>query len=115
MRQVGFFAAAGLYALDHHLERLAEDHAHARLIAQTLVGSSRIALAADSVQTNIIVFDTVPPAPTATEVVAKARDQGVLLFAFGPRTLRVVTHLDVSRDECEHAAQVLVDIMNEPK
>ena len=113
MRQVGFFAAAGLYALDHHLERLAEDHAHARFMAATLAGSSRITLA-ESVQTNIIVFDTVPPAPAATEVVAKARDRGVLLFAFGPRTLRVVTHLDVSREECEHAAQVLVDIVNEP-
>ncbi|HET9233474.1 MAG TPA: GntG family PLP-dependent aldolase [Candidatus Eisenbacteria bacterium] len=113
MRQVGFFAAAGLYALDHHLERLAEDHAHARIIAQTLAESSRIAFAAGSVQTNILVFDTVPPAPTASEVVAKARNRGVLLFAFGPRTLRVVTHLDVSREECEHAAQVLVAIVNE--
>lgn len=115
MRQVGFFAAAGLYALDHHLERLAEDHAHARLIARALADSSRIALPAESVQTNIIIFDTVPPAPSATEVVAKAKDRGVLLFAFGPRTLRVVTHLDVSREQCEHAAQVLVDIMSEPK
>ena len=114
MRQVGFFAAAALYALDHHLERLAADHTHARLIAQTLVGSSRIALPADSVQTNILVFDTLPPAPTAAEVVARAKEHGVLLFAFGPRTLRVVTHLDVSREQCEHAAQVLVDIMNEP-
>jgi threonine aldolase len=96
MRQVGIFAAAGLYALDHHLERLAEDHANARAIAELLAASPHCELDLATVQTNILVFHMRSGAPDAATVVARARERGVLLFAFGPRTLRVVTHLDVT-------------------
>lgn len=110
MRQVGIFAAAGLYALDHNVERLAEDHANAQRIAERLAKSPRILLDLATVQTNILVFGLAADAPDAPTLVARARERGVLIFAFGPRTIRAVTHLDVSRAQCERAAEVLVEI-----
>lgn len=111
MRQVGIFAAAGLYALDHHMERLADDHAHAQLIATRLAESRHVELDPSRVRTNIVVFGLRSGAPDAATVVARARARGVLLVAFGPRTLRVVTHLDVTREACTRAADVLVDVI----
>lgn len=64
-----------------------------------------------AVQTNIIVFGLTADAPDAPTVVARARERGVLIFAFGPRTIRAVTHLDVSREQCERAAEILVEIV----
>lgn len=112
MRQVGIFAAAGLWALDHNLDRLDEDHENARLLARRLASSGRIVLDPRTVQTNILVFRLADDAPDADTVVARARDRGVLLYAFGPRTLRAVTHLDVSRDDCDRAASVLLDVVD---
>lgn len=108
MRQVGIFAAAGLYALEGHLQRLAEDHANARLIAERLARSPRVRIDLATAQTNILVFDLVGDAAEAPTVVARARERGVLIFDFGPRTLRAVTHLDVTREQCERAAAILV-------
>jgi len=111
MRQVGHFAAAGLYALDHNFERLADDHANARLIADRIAASNRIVVDMNSVQTNILVFRLTPDAPDAPTVVARAKERGLLIFAFGPRLVRAVTHLDVSRVQCERAAEVLLRII----
>jgi threonine aldolase len=111
MRQVGIFGAAGLYALDHHLDRLSEDHENARMIARHLVTSPRVVLDLANVQTNIIVFGLAPGAPDAAAVVERARQRGVLTVAFGPRTVRAVTHMDVSREQCERAAGVLVEVI----
>ena len=110
MRQVGIFAAAGLYALDNNLARLSDDHANARLIADRLATSRRIAIDHATVQTNILVFGLAPGAPDAPTLVANARERGVLLNALGPRTVRAVTHLDVSPDQCRQAADVLVEL-----
>jgi threonine aldolase len=110
MRQVGIFAAAGLYALDHNITRLAEDHANARRIAERLATSKRIEIDLANVQTNILVFTLAPGAPDAPTVVARARERGVLVFAFTPRMLRAVTHLDVSAEQCDRAAEILVEI-----
>jgi threonine aldolase len=110
MRQVGIFAAAGIYAIDHHMARLAEDHANARLIAEQLATSKRVAIDLATAQTNILVFTLKDGAPDAATVVNKARERGVLLFAFGPRTLRAVTHLDVTREQCQRAAEILVEL-----
>jgi threonine aldolase len=110
MRQVGTLAAAGLYALDQNLDRLAEDHANARRIADRLVKSPRVTLDLATVQTNILVFGLAPEAPDAASFVAQARERGVLIFAFGPRTIRAVTHLDVSHEQCERAPDILVEI-----
>jgi threonine aldolase len=113
MRQVGSFAAAGLHALDHHVERLAEDHANARLMASHLARSRRVMLDLNTVRTNILVFDLTAEAPDAPTVVARARERGVLVFAFGPRTIRAVTHLDVSRQQCDRAGEALLAIVEE--
>ena len=97
MRQVGVLAAAGAYALDHHVERLADDHAHARLLGEAL------GLDPSEVDTNIVVVDR----PDAPAFVAAAADQGVRIAAVGPRAVRLVTHLDVTRADAERAAAVL--------
>src|SRR4051812_573161 len=102
MRQVGVLAAAGLHALDHHVDRLADDHEHARLLADAC------GVDPQSVDTNILVVQ-VPDAPA---MVAAAREEGVLVSAVGPRALRVVTHLDVSREAAESAASVLAKLLS---
>jgi threonine aldolase len=112
MRQSGIYAAAGLYALDHHYARLAEDHANARLFADRLAQSPRVRLDLATVQSNIVVFGVTPEAPDGTSIVAAAREQGVLVFAFGPRTIRAVTHLDVTRAQCLDAADILAGIVD---
>ena len=110
MRQSGIFSAAGLYALDHNMDRLADDHANARLLGERLAASPRIVLDLATVQTNILVFSLAPDAPDSATLVARAKERGVLLFAFGPRTVRAVTHLDVTREQCARAAEVLVAV-----
>lgn len=107
MRQTGIYAAAGLYAIEHHRARLAEDHANARRIAQVLADNPRVDIDLATVQTNIIVFRLREGAPDAATVVGAAGERGVLLFPFGARTLRAVTHLDVSAAQCERAAAIL--------
>jgi threonine aldolase len=107
MRQVGILAAAGLYGLDHHIERLAEDHVNARLLADRIADCERVQLDLTTVQTNIVIFSLAQRAPDAAAVVAAARAQGVLVVAFGARIVRAVTHLDVTRDQCIRAADVI--------
>jgi threonine aldolase len=109
MRQAGILAAAGSYALAHHVERLADDHANARLLATELLRGDDIELDLDTVQTNIVVFRLVERrgVPDATTFVERCREHGVLLNAFGPRIVRAVTHLDVTADECRAAAKVM--------
>jgi threonine aldolase len=97
MRQVGILAAAGLHALDHHVARLADDHANARLLAEAC------GLDPDTVETNIVVV----PRDDAAAFVAGAREGGVLISPVGPTAVRIVTHLDVSRENAEAAAAVL--------
>jgi len=114
MRQVGILAAAGVYALDHHIDRLADDHANAKLIAARLATNPRVVLDAATVQTNIVIFSLAPGAPDAAAVIAGAKADGVLLVAFGPRTVRAVTHLDVTREQCERAAGVILNAIGGP-
>lgn len=112
MRQAGILAAAGIYALEHNIDRLADDHRNARRIAERLAQSRRIELDLATVQTNIIVFRLGLDAPDAASVVSRARERGVLIFAFGPRTIRVVTHRDVSAAQCTRAADILAAIVD---
>jgi threonine aldolase len=109
MRQVGIFAAAALHGLEHNLPRLTEDHANARRLAERLAACPGVTLDLATVQTNIVVFHLAGGAPDAGTVVAQMRERGVLLLAFGPRTIRLATHLDVSREECERAAELLAE------
>jgi len=112
MRQSGILAAAGLWALDHNLSRLPEDHANARLLAERLVGLRGVSLDLATVQSNIVIFHMEEGAPDAATIVARAQEAGVLVSAFGVRTVRAVTHLDVSRADCELAADRLVQLMS---
>ena len=91
------------------MQHLGEDHANARLIAERLIASPGFVLEAETVQTNILVFDLAdaPGIPDAVAFVGTCRAQGVLLNAFGPRTVRAVTHLDVDADACLRAAEVM--------
>jgi threonine aldolase len=96
-RQAGPLAAAGLYALDHHVERIADDHLHARMIGEAA------GIDPAGVDTNIVVI----PTSDAPGLVARCRDDGVLVSAVGASVVRAVTHLDVSRQEAEKAAAVI--------
>ncbi len=100
MRQTGILAAAGLHALHHHVERLADDHDHARLLAEAC------GVDPATVDTNIVVV----PHPDPPAFVAAARDAGVLVAAVGPTAVRMVTHLDVTREDAEQAARVLAGL-----
>jgi threonine aldolase len=111
MRQSGILAAAGLYALDHNLGRLAEDHANARLLAERLAGLRRVSLDLATAQSNIVIFRMEEGAPDAATIVARAEEKGVLVSAFAARTVRAVTHLDVSRDQCRRAADLLAEVI----
>ena len=111
MRQSGILAAAGLWALDHNFERLTEDHANARLLAERIAGLRGVSLDLKTVQSNIVIFHMEEGAPDAATVVARAQEMGVLVSAFGARTVRAVTHLNVSRADCELAADRLVQVL----
>ena len=100
MRQVGILAAAGLHALEHHVERLADDHAHARLLAEAC------GVDPATVDSNIVVV----PRTDAADFVSAARAEGVLVAAVGPTAVRLVTHLDVSREDAEQAAAVFAKL-----
>jgi threonine aldolase len=107
MRQAGIVAAAGLYALDHHVERLAEDHANARVLADGLATVPGVEIDADRVETNIVIFE-VPDAPALT---AALWDAGVEVTPLGPRRVRMVTHLDVDRAGVERALAAVREAM----
>jgi threonine aldolase len=98
-------AAACLYALDHHVHRLADDHAAARIFAEAVAGSVSTAVDPDSVETNVVVIDT--GTTPAARVAAGAAERGVQVSALGPFMIRAVTHLDVTADDCEWAGQLV--------
>jgi threonine aldolase len=103
MRQAGIVAAAGLYALDHHVDRLAEDHANARWLAEALAEIDGVDIDPTTVETNILVAGV---ADTPALVAALDAD-GVQITPLGPATIRMVTHLDVDRAGCERAAAAI--------
>lgn len=111
MRQVGVLAAAGRYALDHQLDRLADDHAHAQVIARAVAEVLPSAVDPADVETNIVVLDLAAAGRRAADVAAAAREQGVLVSALGPYMLRAVTHLDVDDEAAASAAKVLAGVL----
>jgi threonine aldolase len=108
MRQVGVLAAAGLIALEEGPTLLAEDHANARLLAEALARIEGVVIDLDAVETNIVVFNLTKGIRGA-DLVARLKARGVLANALGPDLVRLVTHRDVSRNECIHAAEILAD------
>ena len=108
MRQAGIIAAAGVYALQHHVERLAEDHDNARQLASALAAIPTVQLNPAEVETNIVIWELAPDVPfDAAGFVSRAREHGVLLNAMGERRVRAVTHLDVDAAACSSAAERL--------
>jgi threonine aldolase len=107
MRQAGILAAAAIYALDHNVERLSEDHSNARLLAEGLAQVPGLSVNLEKVQTNIVMVDLATWLPAGAEAAAALRAAGVLTLAMGPRRLRLVTHLDVDRAACERAIQII--------
>lgn len=112
MRQAGILAAAANYALDHHVDRLAEDHDNARRLAGIVSEIPGVTLASPSVETNLLFIKLDPKLGTAAQVQAKLQVQGVLTLPTAAQTLRFVTHLDVNREQVEHAGSVLRTLLN---
>jgi threonine aldolase len=110
MRQVGILAAAGQHALDHHLTRLADDHARARRLAEALEPFGVVRAA--EVRTNLVMLDLTKSALDAPSLVAAAAERGVLMAAMLPRTARLVTHLDVTDDDIDVAITVLRELLS---
>ena len=113
MRQAGLLAAGALFALDHHVDRLAEDHDHARILARAVEDTEGLSLESGPVETNLVWIAVHPALGTAAEVAARLRERGVLVSALGPRVLRACTHLDVTRAEVEHAASLIRGVRGE--
>jgi len=109
MRQSGIIAAAALYALDHNLGRIAEDHANAKRLADGLTGHPAVAPLAP--ETNIVMLDLTRERDYADDVVRQLAERGVLVTSFGPKRLRAVTHLDVSAAAIDRAVQVLAEVL----
>ncbi len=107
MRQAGILAAAGLIALEEMPQRLGEDHANARLLAEAVAGESAVEIDLEAVQTNIVIF-RLRNGGDAAALCAGLRQQGVLASAIGPHAVRFVTHYDVDRAACERAAGIAV-------
>ena len=108
MRQAGYLAAAGIYALDHHISRLQEDHDHAQMLAEGFQAKSFVKFVLP-VETNILIFE-LNDGQSAPDLVAEMKKQGVLAYAIAPNRVRLVTHLDVPRPLIEATLQVIKTI-----
>ncbi|MBI3138425.1 MAG: aminotransferase class V-fold PLP-dependent enzyme [Sphingobacteriales bacterium] len=105
MRQAGFLAAAGIYALQHHIDRLAEDHLHATRIAEAISGKSFVKMMLP-VETNIIIFES-DDSLTAPQLVDRLKEQGILGYPISPNRVRLVVHLDITPAMTEKTIQVI--------
>jgi threonine aldolase len=107
MRQAGIVAAAALYALEHNVERLAEDHAGAQVLAEAFQNTEGFALESAPVETNLVWVRVDPTLGTAAEVVAYLKTRGILVAALGSQVIRACTHLDLTRQDIAYAASVI--------
>jgi threonine aldolase len=105
MRQAGYLAAAGVYALDHHITRLKEDHRRARVLGETLSGLPAVCRVMP-VETNIVIFE-LEPAVTPAQLLEKLRASGIGAIQFGAREIRFVTHLDFTDDMLDQTVKAL--------
>ncbi len=111
MRQVGIMAAAGIYVLDHHLERLKEDHQNAKRLAVGLKEFKGVLINPMHVETNIIIADVADTGMTAPQVAEAMKKEEVLIHAFGKTQIRLVTHLDVSAEDIEKALKAFEKVL----
>ncbi|MFZ5515300.1 MAG: low-specificity L-threonine aldolase [Candidatus Zhuqueibacterota bacterium] len=110
MRQVGILAAAALYALENNVERLADDHAHAKMLAQAIGEIKGFRIHPNHVETNIIVFDVAESGLTVPQVLSKLAERGILMIGFGEKLVRAVTSLEVGRDDIEMTKKALAQL-----
>ena len=113
LRQAGIVAAACVYALENHIDRLAIDHENARLFAEAIAGIDGISIDVENVETNLAFFDIDPEMGDSGQLVGAMHDRGFSLGAVGPHRLRVCTHLDVSRDDVLKAAEMIGQCVRE--
>jgi threonine aldolase len=111
MRQAGIIAAACLYALDHNVDRLREDHENARRLAAGLAALDGISLNPPAVETNIVFFDLDPDAPSAPSIAKGLLERGIRIGAMGERRMRAVTHLDIDREGVEQAIMAMAEVL----
>src|SRR5262249_51265145 len=111
MRQSGMLAAAGIHALEHHVDRLKDDHANAKLLAQGLGSIKRIRVENPNPPTNILFFDISQTGLTGPDFHAKAQQAGVR-FSGGGTRVRAVTHLDISREHVERAVEIVAKVLS---
>ena len=114
MREAGIFAAAGLHALDHHVDRLAEDHANARLFADRIAEVPGIVLDPSEVETNLVFFNVDETGLSAKDISDQLLEKGIRIGIEGAFRMRLVTHLDVDRKDIEEATDVLTNIITHP-
>jgi threonine aldolase len=107
MRQAGMVAAGALFALEHQLDRLVEDHQNAQVVAQAVADTPGLLLDPPEVETNLVFFDVDPDLGTAKDIAAALKQSGVLVHIPGPQTIRACTHLDVSAAQAERAAEII--------
>lgn len=112
MRQVGIIAAAGIYALDHHMERLKEDHLNAKRLALGLKELKGISINPDEVETNIVIFKLNLKGVNAYDITEAMKKEGVLIHPIGKNQIRLVTHLDVSSEDIDHALETFKKILD---
>jgi threonine aldolase len=115
MRQAGVLAAAGIVALNQMVDRLAEDHANARRLAEGLADISGVELNPGRYATNIVYFDVVQPGLDAAELAARLQQHGVRMLTSGPRSLRAVTHYEVTAHDIELALGAMAKVMRESR
>jgi threonine aldolase len=109
MRQAGIIAAGALYALEHNVDRLKEDHIRARVFAERIQGNSRLQIDMQTVQTNMVVFDITRTGKSTDEALAMLRSKNVILSDANFTSLRAVTHLNVSLEQVTRAADIVAD------
>jgi threonine aldolase len=114
MRQAGIIAAGALYALENHVERLAEDHVNAKRLGEAVSHIAGLRLPG-TVDTNIVIFDVAPELGTAHELAARLRQHGVLVLAIAPQRIRAVTHLDVDEADTNRAVEALGAVVDESR
>ncbi len=111
MRQVGIIAAAGIYALDHHLERLKDDHQNAKRLAVGLKELKGVSIDPKYVETNIVIFDIADTGMAGSQVADSMKKEGVLIHALSKTQIRLVTHLDVTAEDIEKALKVFEKVL----
>jgi threonine aldolase len=112
MRQAGILAAAGIYALEHNVERMAEDHLNAKRLAGGIAEIDGLDIDVHAVETNILFFHVHKPGLTVPILLERLKAEGVLMLGTGPNSIRAVTHLDVSKEGIDRAVEVLRKVVH---